>query len=136
MIYKGMKLPPVLSENDDAAITREKQEKKLYMVLIAIVIVFLICYSIPVINTVCMFIIKFTDVFSISLRKAPLWWMILLRINKLPMVVNASVNVIIYSHIDLTFRMYTFQGMKSMCKGKPFLCAGDRATHGQDGNAI
>ena len=107
-IYKGVKCPPTLSEEQKELKSAQKRERKMAKVFIGIVTVFIVCHTFRVIIEIDdmtdsdMLVICYKagkDVFS-------LWSYIVDPIREFMMVLNSSLNMVIYFCVDKKFRKY------------------------------
>ena len=109
-IYKAMKSSNDVVSHDVAQRGRYKQEKSLATVMIRIVVVFMICHGL---RKVLFFYILVTLQTVQNCNKTgnvtflgPLWLYMLFSINNLLLVINSSVNMVIYCCINSKFRKH------------------------------
>ena len=111
MIYKGMKLPSFLSQQENVKEKRRMQESELATVLIGIVVVFVSSHILRIFLNVSEMIMV-QDVINPCY---PTWCQVAQTFNDLFLALNSSSNMIIYCCLNSTFRKHIKQ------YGKTFL---------------
>ena len=105
MIYQQIKSPPPLLE-DQARARRLNQERDLARILIAIVTTFILCHLLRLfLNIHETVIIKEVEAcFSAKQNGIPPWVLIVDSVSSLMVVINSSVNMVIYCAYKPTVR--------------------------------
>lgn len=105
-IYKELKSPPNVFQDNETTAIRCSQEKDLARVLIGIVIIFICCHVLRIfLNFYEMVVIKNAmRCYSPGKPIFARWFMILDQFNYLMTVINSSVNLIVYCCLNTSFR--------------------------------
>ena len=125
MIYIGIKSPNSILQRELTKQKRFKQEKKLATVMIGIVVVFLLCHSLR--NFACCYCFSLVEQVQncykqnesykgggITFLPMPKWFEITWILNEWLLVVNSSVNMIIYCCLNSKFRKHVFAVVKQV----------------------
>ena len=118
MIYSAFKLPQNIEIQAEEEVARNNREKKLSNVLIGIVITFMVCHSTRII-----WYIYYTAIYQNIVHcpkhhpntsgESPLTY-ILALIYDLFLVINSSVNTIVYCCVNARFRYYLLGLVKNL----------------------
>ena len=118
-IYKYRKIPQVLTGKTESMINRNNQENEMAKVLIGIVVIFVCCHAIRIfLNAYNAFTLKhgtLETVLCMLLGKEfgySFWISILHEFNDLMLVINSSMNMIIYCCLNSNFRRNMFKCCK------------------------
>ena len=111
MVYLGMKSSNNIHNNNDKQ-KRFDQEKKLSIVMIGIVFVFIICHSLRTLALCTFFLYSkcynnidtIDDDISSTIMLGPKWIEITWLFSEILLVLNSSVNTIIYCCVNARFR--------------------------------
>ena len=132
-IYKYRKIPHDLTEKTDSMIHRNNQENEMTKVLIGIVVIFVCCHATRIfLNAYMASTLKhgtLESVLCMLLGKEfgyPFWISILHEFKDLMLVVNSSMNIVIYCCLNSNFRT----SMSKCCKR----CS--KEIHGKESEAI
>ena len=105
-IYKGLKLPSNLRQDHQPRPSRYNQETDLARVLIGIVITFISCNGLRILLDFQEMIVmdKAEECFSAGKHGLPVWYLVTIDFSHFMLVVNSSVNLIIYCCLNTAFR--------------------------------
>ena len=111
-IYNGVKFPPSLSEEDD--IRQQRREHELAKVLIGIVIVFVVCHTFRVAIEIDNMVTAKTieACYKAGKPEFSLWSLVVDPLSEFMMVLNSSINMVIYCCLNANFRKYIFPCIK------------------------
>ena len=112
-IYKGVKFPPSLTEEDDKR--QQRRENELAKVLIGIVMVFIVCHAFRVAIEIDNMVISDTAeaCYNAGKPEFSLWSLIIDPMSDFMMVLNSSINMIIYCCFNAKFRKYILPCIKA-----------------------
>ena len=123
MVYLGMKSSNNILENEDKK-RRFRQEKNLSSVMIGIVLVFILCQTLRTLTYCSCFVLlngwiectNNTDNNNMSLlMSTPKWFMVTWSVSDILLVLNSSVNTIIYCCINSKFRRQVMLTVRQIC---------------------
>ena len=105
-IYQKVKLPSEIFHHHHVSKRRLAQEISLAKILIGIVTTFILCHSVRLFLDIHeIFIIKeVAKCWSVGKSGVPPWILVLVSISKLMVVINSSVNMVIYCCLNAKFR--------------------------------
>ena len=115
-IYRGMKLPSFLSDQENIKEQRKMQESDLATVLIGIVVVFVLSHALRIFLNIYEMIKKLQN----DQTCYPTWLDVTKVLNDLFLILNSSSNMIIYCCLNSTFRKYLKQNFKKITR--KFMC--------------
>ena len=123
-IYKGLKVAPNLEQTSSVRSRRQlrrrslEQESDFARVLIAIVITFILCHSMRIILNLYEMIAApmLSECASAGKNGLARWAAIAKPFSKLMLIVNSSVNMIIYCCLNAAFRRQISSCYKHICK--------------------
>ena len=133
-IYKGITHSLNLTGKTQNIQNRDNQEKEMARVLIGIVVMFILCHTLRI----------YLDIYDATTLKhgtlevwlcmslgeeglPPQWKLILTEIKELMLVINSSVNMVIYCCLNSTFRKNFFSWCKKKNR-KPSKCTVEKET--------
>ena len=118
-IYKYRKIPHELIGKTDSIINRNNQENEMAKVLIGIVVIFICCHGIRIfLNAYNAFTLRHGTLESVLCMLLenyfgyPFWISILHEFKDLMLVINSSMNMIIYCYLNSNFRRNIFKCCK------------------------
>ena len=117
-IYKGMKLPSFLSQQENVKEKRRHQESELANVLIGIVVVFILTHALRIFLSFYELSVVVKDV---TQHCWPTWSRIAQAFNDLLLIFNSSSNCIIYCTLNSTFRRHIKLYVKEALNKLPFI---------------
>ena len=105
-IYQGIKFPPSLSGQDKKR--QQSLEKDWAKVLIGIVVIFIICHTFRVIIEIDNMIVSEKTEFCYKAGKSSftLWSIIVDPLSEVMMILNSSINMLIYTCLSANFRKH------------------------------
>ena len=111
-LHKAVHSPPTLLEEDEKRLQRDDQE--LAQVLIGIVVIFIVCNTFRVIIEIDNMIGSKTveECHKAGKPQFSLWSIIVGPLSEFMMVLNSSINMIIYCCLNENFRKHVIPGIK------------------------
>ena len=110
-IYNGVKFPLVLSTNFQR---QQRREHELAKVLIGILIVFIVCHTFRVAIEIDNMVVSkmIEECYKAGKPQFSLWSLVIDPLSELMMVLNSSINTVIYCCLNANFRKYIFPCIK------------------------
>ena len=130
-MYKNIKSQSILFEDQQCLSRSRKKEHHLARVLFGMVVIFIACHALRIfIHSHDMFTIW--DIIKCQSNGLPwfsLWEILSIEVNELMLVVNSSVNTIIYCCLNKTFRKDVSRFRERLRKVVAITNIGEHATH-------